>query len=65
MQWAEAQWFRDEAYVKLDGRPVVLVFGPQYFEKSQWDGIRIGLKTRPLMFGLPHLARERGADGIF
>lgn len=65
LQWAEEQWFRDDAYVKLDGRPVLLVFGPQYFEKSQWYGMRDEMKTRPLIFGLPHLARERGADGLF
>ena len=28
-------WFGDDAYMKVDGRPVLLVFGPQYFKRKQ------------------------------
>lgn len=62
---AEREWLRDEAYVRLDGRPVMLVFGPQKFLRAEWDTLRAGLKTKPLLFGLPHLAKERGMDGVF
>ena len=35
MHWLSENWFGDEAYVKLDGKPVMLVFGPQFFERYQ------------------------------
>ncbi len=38
--WLQENWFADEAYAKLDGRPVVLCFGPQYFkDAAQWNEI--------------------------
>lgn len=62
---AEREWLGDEAYVRLDGRPVVLVFGPQHFQRDAWQRLRAELKTNPLLFGLPHLAKECGMDGVF
>ena len=32
-------WFGDDAYMKVDGRPVLLVFGPQYFKRKQNIGV--------------------------
>jgi acetyl esterase/lipase len=51
--------------VKQDGRPVMLVFGPQYFKRDQWDAMRAAVASKPLIFALPHLAKEHGADGIY
>lgn len=34
LQWAEQNWLRDTAYVRLGGRPVLLVFGPQHFQRD-------------------------------
>ena len=65
LQWAEQHWFTDEAYVKQDGRPVMLVFGPQYFKREQWDTLRAALASKPLLFALPHLAKDHGADGLY
>jgi acetyl esterase/lipase len=65
LQWAGEHWFNDEAYVKQDGRPVMLVFGPQYFKRGQWDAMRAAVASKPLIFALPHLAKEHGADGIY
>jgi len=59
LQWAEEHWFGDAAYLKQVDRPVLLVFGPQHL-KWQFD-----LKSKPLVFGLPHLAKEHGLEGIF
>lgn len=64
-QWLEDHWFQDEAYVKLSGKPVLLVFGPQYFKKEQWREMKAGLSNPPLLFGLPHLAKSEGADGMY
>ena len=35
-KWLEQNWFADPAYVKLKGKPVLLIFGPQHFKKAQW-----------------------------
>jgi len=64
-QWAEANWFRDEAYVKEGGRPVALVFGPQHLTKDQWNEVREKLKSTPRLYGLPHAAQASGLEGVF
>jgi len=62
--WMEQNWFADEAYVKVAGRPLVLCFGPQYFyQKSEWDEIWAGLGERPFFIDLD--ARTNWADGAF
>jgi hypothetical protein len=63
MRWMDKNWFSDPSYEKLDGRPVLAVFGPQYFEKQQWVTIRSGLKTNPLILCLPHVTEQYGLDG--
>lgn len=65
LKWLDDNWFGDDAYVKIDGRPVLLVFGPQYFKQEQWHHIMSGLFQRPFLYGLPHLWRKAGADGAF
>jgi len=39
--WAQENWFRDPLYVRFQGRPVVLCFGPQHFRgpnnRDDWD----------------------------
>lgn len=65
LQWAQEHWFSDVAYVKQDGRPVLLVFGPQYLKREQWSELRGELSSRPMIFGLPHLAKDLGLDGVF
>ena len=64
-KWLDEHWFQDEAYVKVAGEPVLLVFGPQYFNRGQWSEIKSGLSKPPLLYGLPHLAKPVGADGMF
>ena len=65
LQWAEKYWFNDEAYVKQNGRPVLLVFGPQHFKRGQWDQLREALPSKPMLFGLPHLSKAHGMDGCY
>lgn len=64
-QWMEQHWFSDSSYTKLNHNPVLLVFGPQYFKKTQWQQIFSSLKTPPKLFTLPHLRQEMEADGCF
>jgi acetyl esterase/lipase len=59
LEWAEEHFFADPSYVKQDGRPVLLVFGPQHLK---W---KFDLSSKPLVFGLAHLAKENGLDGAF
>ena len=65
MQWVDKNWLNDSAYLELDGRPVVLVFGPQYFNRSHWSRITTGLMSDPQLFGLPHVWQESGMNGKF
>jgi len=60
--WMGLNWFTNKEYVKVDGRPLVLCFGPQYFfQKSDWDAIWSGLKDRPFFIDLDN--RTNWADG--
>lgn len=65
MKWLADNWFWDEAYVKLNGHPVLLIFGPQYFTKDQLIKIMSGLSPSPMFYGLPHLSDETVMDGVF
>lgn len=59
LRWAEEQVFNRPGYERLDGRPVLLVFGPQHL---QWA---FDLESKPIVFGLPHLVEKNGLDGAF
>lgn len=63
--WADAHWLADPAYVRLDGRPILFIFGPQFLSEVEWSAIRARLGSQPLTFGLPHLSRRPGIDGAF
>jgi acetyl esterase/lipase len=59
LKWAEEHFFTDASYERQNGRPLLLVFGPQHLK---W---RFNLDSKPLVFGLPHLAKNNGLDGAF
>jgi hypothetical protein len=63
MKWVNENWFRDDAYVKVDGGPVLLVFGNGYYQDGQWDGIFDGLTIKPLLFTEAH--QRAGSVGAF
>lgn len=66
LNWLADNWFSDDAYVNLDGRPILLVFGPQYFSRNQWAQILSGVsRSDPLLYGLPHISEQMGMDGAF
>lgn len=53
MQYMQDSWFGSNTYVKLDNRPLLLTFGPQYFlQSSDWDTLFSGLSTIPLFITL-------------
>jgi hypothetical protein len=40
MFYLQTNWFSDPIYLRLDGRPVLLNFGPQYFQSgTNWEDI--------------------------
>lgn len=60
---AQEAWFRSPSYLKLDGKPVLLVFGPQYYKDADWPEILGGLSPKPAFFTLHH--RRGPAIGAF
>lgn len=60
MQWTEKNFFSNPAYLKLDGRPVLLSFGEPYYKDEQWKQIFSRLKTKPLYF-TEHVIRAQTA----
>ena len=63
--WADKQWLTDPAYVRLSGRPILFIFGPQFLSAAEWPAIRATLTSNPLTFALPHLSRRPEIDGAF
>ena len=63
--WADTHWLDDPAYVRLSGRPVLFIFGPQFLSETEWPAVRAKLKSNPLTFALPHLSQRPGIDGAF
>ncbi len=39
--------------------------GPQHFSAEEWENFRSDLQEKPLIFGLPHLFKQTGMDGVF
>ena len=56
LRWMDRTWFHDSNYVKLGGKPLLLVFGPQYLQDSQWSHLFAGVSPQPAFFTLmnPH-----------
>lgn len=63
MRWLSDHWLGDPAYVRLEGRPLLLVFGPQFYTEDQWKQILAGQPNPPMFFTLHH--RREPAVGAF
>ncbi len=51
IKYLEETWFAKEAYVRIDDKPVLLNFGPQFFKQSsEWEAIFSALVSPPLLF---------------
>ncbi|MEM8783133.1 MAG: hypothetical protein AAGE65_09795 [Planctomycetota bacterium] len=65
-QWMDAHWFAAPHYTKLNGRPLVLNFGPIHLKSPEpWEAAMNALSPRPKLFALHHLWKDAGADGGF
>ncbi len=65
MRWLDENWMSDPAYLRIEDRPILLVFGPRYLTASQLREMTKVAKTRPRVFALPHLQTKSNADGVF
>jgi hypothetical protein len=53
MRYAEETWFQSDAYLKVLDRPVLLVFGPQYYKSgADWEKLFSVLQVRPALITL-------------
>jgi hypothetical protein len=39
LEWCRQGWFKAPNYVRLDGKPVLLVFGPQFYKPADWKKV--------------------------
>ncbi|HEY2156000.1 MAG TPA: glycoside hydrolase family 71/99-like protein [Isosphaeraceae bacterium] len=60
LRYCEAHWFGRPGYAKWEGKPLLLVFGPDYLAPTQWEEVFAGLKSPPAFFTL----HERKAPAI-
>jgi hypothetical protein len=56
MNWLQTNYFTDPSYLKIDNRPVLLNFGPQYFTSSEWTTLFAALSPKPHFFPLKYSA---------
>ncbi|MDR0644592.1 MAG: discoidin domain-containing protein [Treponema sp.] len=62
--WLQEHWFLNENYVKRDGRPLVLDFGPQFFtQKTEWEEIWTNVDPKPFFADIDN--RTNFADATF
>lgn len=53
MLYMQSNWMNDPAYARLNGQPVLFIFGPQYFYSSaEWETIFSVMSTSPAFFTL-------------
>jgi len=66
-QWMSEAWFGASHYVRLDGRPLLLNFGPIHVKDAgSWDEALASVEgARPAYYALHHLWKGIGADGGF
>ena len=52
LQFAARAWFADPAYLTWQGKPLLMVFGPDYLKPGQWETALAGLRPAPAFFTL-------------
>lgn len=51
INYLQTKWFTSDTYIKTNGRPLLLNFGPQYFKKSSdWTSLFSSVNPPPLLF---------------
>ena len=52
LRFCQDHWFGDPAYVALDGKPLLMVFGPDFLQPAQWEAIFARLAAKPAFLTL-------------
>jgi Glycosyl hydrolase family 99/Glycosyltransferase WbsX len=60
LRFCEENWFKEPSYVTLEGRPLLMVFGPDFLSPAQWEAILAGMKLAPAFLTL----HERKAPAV-
>lgn len=42
LTWLDQNWLKRPNYIRVEGKPALLVFGPQFFKQEQWEPMRQG-----------------------
>jgi hypothetical protein len=63
MTWMQSNWFNDPAYQRVNDKPLLLVFGPQYLDEPGWEQAFAGLNPKPFFSTLN--TRKVGAESTF
>lgn len=64
LRWLTRNWFNEPHYIRVEGRPLFLVFGPQCLKTElEWNAAFDGTEPRPYFLTLHH--RKFGADGAY
>lgn len=40
LTWMSETWFKDPSYLLVEGKPALLVFGPQFYKGDQWPAMK-------------------------
>ncbi len=61
--WLRENWFADESYLQVKGKPVMLVFGPQHYSREQWS--EVTKESDAAVYALPAHAEKNANDASF
>ncbi|HEY3406210.1 MAG TPA: glycoside hydrolase family 71/99-like protein [Ohtaekwangia sp.] len=63
MNYMQTKYFNDVDYIKISGQPLLLTFGPQYFQSSAaWTDVFSVLTPKPRFFTLWNESAEAGSN---
>jgi hypothetical protein len=63
LRYCEENWFSRPQYVTWEGKPLLLVFGPDFLDRTQWEAALAGMRPAPAYFTLHE--RKLPAIGSF
>jgi hypothetical protein len=53
LMYLQETWFQEQSYLKIDGRPLLLTFGPRYFvNPADWETLFQDLEKQPILVTL-------------
>ncbi|MBU0679277.1 MAG: hypothetical protein KJ626_14340 [Verrucomicrobia bacterium] len=66
LQWMQEEWFSKPQYLRYQGGPLLMNFGPMYIrDPGVWKAAFESVRDRPTFYALHHLWRKVAADGGF